>query len=487
MPSADVVVIGAGLSGLSAAIELAENGATGPPHRQGNGRNALGARWAGRRRPGRGHHVHEWRGCPPVRSRAIRMPCCTRPSAGRHGPPRPGCGAGSLSRRSGGRSVASRPRWAGCARLPSCLRPGRRPGGMGAGRRALPAGDRSVPRCLAGIRHPEPGRPGLARGPARIESGTVEASRAGGAPQPQRPHVSPVGSTARPGASARSTRCARPCRRAALADRPARRPRARIATAGARPDGRSPGHPVFEIPTLPAVGSRTSSLRGAAGSALGPGRGRPDRLSRRALVREGPRVTAVETHAAARPLRIRTGAVVLATGGIAGGGFRGARDGEVNDMFAGLPVSAPVAAPGSMATCTGRTAFPLNRRGSRRRRAAAHWSRRGGRLRTCAWLGVRWPGCAIWRSAAATGLRSPARCTPRGPSRMPSADEVPRPRRRRELHRRRRSATRLLHRPLHQVQCLHHGLPGRAGDRPVPRPQVCRPAGPAIPRPARGR
>ena len=38
-------------------------------------------------------------------------------------------------------------------------------------------------------------------------------------------------------------------------------------------------------------------------------------------------------------------------------------------------------------------------------------------------------------------------------------------------------------RPVRQVQHLHQRLPGRPGHRPVPRPEVCRPAGAALPRP----
>lgn len=56
---------------------------------------------------------------------------------------------------------------------------------------------------------------------------------------------------------------------------------------------------------------------------------------------DGPRVTAVILSAAVRERRIRTGAVVLATGGIAGGGLIGLADGRVVEPIMDLPVEAP--------------------------------------------------------------------------------------------------------------------------------------------------
>ncbi len=101
------------------------------------------------------------------------------------------------------------------------------------------------------------------------------------------------------------------------------------------------GRPVFEIPTLPpsipglrlyqALRQRTIELGVATQIGFGV----------EGLIRDGRRIVAVETHAAARPLRIRAGAVVLATGGIAGGGLRGGRDGSLTEAVAGLPVAAP--------------------------------------------------------------------------------------------------------------------------------------------------
>lgn len=56
---------------------------------------------------------------------------------------------------------------------------------------------------------------------------------------------------------------------------------------------------------------------------------------------EDRRVTAVILSAAVRERRIRTAAVVLATGGIAGGGLIGLADGRVQEPILDLPVEAP--------------------------------------------------------------------------------------------------------------------------------------------------
>jgi glycerol-3-phosphate dehydrogenase subunit B len=101
------------------------------------------------------------------------------------------------------------------------------------------------------------------------------------------------------------------------------------------------GHPVFEIPTLPpsVPGLRLFDLLRARAVALGVTVQIGFEVA--GLERDGTRITAVETRGAARPMRIATGQVVLATGGIAGGGFRGNRDGTITDAVAGLPVTAP--------------------------------------------------------------------------------------------------------------------------------------------------
>ena len=58
---------------------------------------------------------------------------------------------------------------------------------------------------------------------------------------------------------------------------------------------------------------------------------------------DGRQVTAVVSAAAARTFTVRTGALVIATGGIAGGGLVAERDGRLREVVLGLPVEAPPA------------------------------------------------------------------------------------------------------------------------------------------------
>ena len=57
--------------------------------------------------------------------------------------------------------------------------------------------------------------------------------------------------------------------------------------------------------------------------------------------RDGREVRAIHTEAASRTLRLVAGAFVLATGGIAGTGFRARRDGHITERVFDLPVTAP--------------------------------------------------------------------------------------------------------------------------------------------------
>jgi glycerol-3-phosphate dehydrogenase subunit B len=57
--------------------------------------------------------------------------------------------------------------------------------------------------------------------------------------------------------------------------------------------------------------------------------------------RDGDRITAVATEAAARTSTVRAGAVILATGGIAGGGLVADHAGHLEEVVLGLPVEAP--------------------------------------------------------------------------------------------------------------------------------------------------
>jgi glycerol-3-phosphate dehydrogenase subunit B len=63
----------------------------------------------------------------------------------------------------------------------------------------------------------------------------------------------------------------------------------------------------------------------------------------RRVVVEGDRLVGVVMSAAVRARTIRTGALVLATGGIAGGGLVGRPDGTLEEPVLGLPVEAPPA------------------------------------------------------------------------------------------------------------------------------------------------
>lgn len=101
------------------------------------------------------------------------------------------------------------------------------------------------------------------------------------------------------------------------------------------------GHPVFEIPTLPPSipGLRLFDALRARAVAIGVRLQIGFEVA--GVEQEGGTITAVETRAAARPVRIGTREVVLATGGIGGGGVRGRRDGTLEEPVLGLPVSAP--------------------------------------------------------------------------------------------------------------------------------------------------
>lgn len=97
----------------------------------------------------------------------------------------------------------------------------------------------------------------------------------------------------------------------------------------------------FEMPLVPpsVPGMRLySALRAAvirAGGGVQIG-GRIDRIEC-----DGRRVTAVVSAAAARGHTVRAGSLVIATGGIAGGGLIAERDGRITEPLLGLPVEAP--------------------------------------------------------------------------------------------------------------------------------------------------
>lgn len=101
------------------------------------------------------------------------------------------------------------------------------------------------------------------------------------------------------------------------------------------------GHPVFEIPSLPPSipGVRQFEALKRAFSTAGGRLQIGFDVSR--VERDGRRITAVHTHAASRTLRIAADAFVLATGGIAGEGTWAHPDGRLEERVFGLPVAAP--------------------------------------------------------------------------------------------------------------------------------------------------
>jgi glycerol-3-phosphate dehydrogenase subunit B len=98
----------------------------------------------------------------------------------------------------------------------------------------------------------------------------------------------------------------------------------------------------FEVPLVPpsVPGIRLWTALRSRIRAAG-GRIQVGELVHQVVVEHG-RVVAVEMEAATRVHRIRTEAVILATGGIAGGGLIGTGDGQLVEPLLGLHVDAPV-------------------------------------------------------------------------------------------------------------------------------------------------
>jgi len=112
------------------------------------------------------------------------------------------------------------------------------------------------------------------------------------------------------------------------------------AAAFAQLSDRLVGQP-FEMPLVPPSVPGVRLYRALRGALLEAG-GRVligEVISR--VERDGNRVTAVATSAASREYRVRTDSVVLATGGIAGGGLVADMEGQFEEAVLGLPVEAP--------------------------------------------------------------------------------------------------------------------------------------------------
>ena len=101
------------------------------------------------------------------------------------------------------------------------------------------------------------------------------------------------------------------------------------------------GAPVIEVPLVPP-GIPGIRLHDVLRTALRARGGRiliGERVAR--VEATGRMVTAVATAAATRELVTRVGALVLATGGVAGGGLVGEPDGVIRETILGLPVEGP--------------------------------------------------------------------------------------------------------------------------------------------------
>lgn len=104
---------------------------------------------------------------------------------------------------------------------------------------------------------------------------------------------------------------------------------------------RALGHPVFEIAGLPPSVPGLRLFEALRRRLLATGARLQVGFPVVRVERDGPRVVAVHTASASRSLRLATGRVVLATGGVAGGGLRGERDGTLRDTALGFPIRGP--------------------------------------------------------------------------------------------------------------------------------------------------
>ena len=149
--------------------------------------------------------------------------------------------------------------------------------------------------------------------------------------------------------------------------------------------------------------------------------------------RERDRVTTVETDATVRTLVLRAGEVVLATGGIAGGGLRASRSGILEERVIGLPVEAPARGSWFDGDLYGTGGIALEAAGVRVDDALRPISPEGDvlfqnvRVVGSALAGMRYlsercgDGIAIASAARAARLAASAQRTPPVPSQAPGA------------------------------------------------------------------
>jgi glycerol-3-phosphate dehydrogenase subunit B len=101
------------------------------------------------------------------------------------------------------------------------------------------------------------------------------------------------------------------------------------------------GRRVFEIPSLPPSVPGLRLFEALRRRILGRGGRIQIGFDVVEVERSGTRITAVHTEAASRTLRLAADSFVLATGGFAGAGFRARPDGSIDERVFGLRVAAP--------------------------------------------------------------------------------------------------------------------------------------------------
>ena len=107
---------------------------------------------------------------------------------------------------------------------------------------------------------------------------------------------------------------------------------------------RSLGHPLFEVPGLPPSVPGLRLFEALRGRLLAAGARFQFGFPVVEVERDGARIVAIHTEGASRTLRLVADRFVLASGGIAGGGLRGERDGTLRDSVLGLALSGPARA-----------------------------------------------------------------------------------------------------------------------------------------------
>ena len=100
-------------------------------------------------------------------------------------------------------------------------------------------------------------------------------------------------------------------------------------------------HPVFEVPGVPPSVPGLRLFEALRGRLLAAGGRFQFGFPVVGVDRAGERVTAVHTESASRSLRLAADRFVLASGGLASGGLRGLRDGTLRDTVFGFTVPGP--------------------------------------------------------------------------------------------------------------------------------------------------